>query len=118
MTRRRALLGRHERASANAGERRGIRSVAARAAGKRPSAYRLTAFADCLLYPVGRDPYALELCFDRAGHLAEAIDRRRGKPKIASLREHPEASTIRAPRSEVVRLLERLGAPEPRGGWR
>jgi hypothetical protein len=73
---------------------------------------------DCLGYRRGSNRFALELCFDRAGHLAEAIDRRRGKPKIASLREHPEASTIRAPRSQVVRLLKRLGAPEPRGGWR
>jgi hypothetical protein len=73
---------------------------------------------DCLLYRRGSDKFALELCFDRSGRLAEAIDRRSGKPKIASLREHPQASTIRVPRSEVVRLLKRLGAPAPRGGWR
>lgn len=73
---------------------------------------------DCLLYRRGANRYALELCFDRAGRLAEAIDRRSGKPRISSLREHPEASTIRADRSEVVRLLKRLGAPPPRGGWR
>jgi hypothetical protein len=73
---------------------------------------------DCLIYRRGSNRLALELCFDRSGHLAEAIDRRSGKPKIASLREHPGASTIRVPRSEVVRLLQRLGAPAPRGGWR
>jgi hypothetical protein len=73
---------------------------------------------DCLLYRRGADPYALELCFDRSGRLAEAIDRRNDRIKISSLREHPEASTIRVDRGEVVRLLKRLGAPPPRGGWR
>jgi hypothetical protein len=73
---------------------------------------------DCLLYRRGTRPYALELCFDRSGRLAETVDRRSGKARIASLREHPGASTIRVPRTEVVRLLKRLGAPPPRGGWR
>jgi hypothetical protein len=66
---------------------------------------------DCLLYRRGSDRLALELCFDRRGRLVEAIDRRSGKPKIASLREDPGASTIRVDRAEVVRLLKRLGAP-------
>lgn len=73
---------------------------------------------DCLLYRRGSNRSALELCFDRSGRLAETIDRRSGKPKYASLREHPEASTIRVDRAEVVELLQRLGAPPPRGGWR
>jgi hypothetical protein len=72
---------------------------------------------DCLLYRRGSNPYALELCFDRSGRLAEAIDRRSGKARIASLREHPQASTIRVKRAQVVRLLKRLGAPRPRSGW-
>jgi hypothetical protein len=66
---------------------------------------------DCLIYKRGTDRLALELCFDRKGRLVEAIDRRSGKPKIASLREDPGASTIRVERAEVVRLLKRLGAP-------
>lgn len=66
---------------------------------------------DCLLYKRGSDRLALELCFDSKGRLVETIDRRSGKPKIASLREDPGASTIRVDRAEVVRLLERLGAP-------
>jgi hypothetical protein len=73
---------------------------------------------DCLIYRRGANRYALELCFDRSGRLAEAIDRRHTKQRIASLREDPTASTIRVPRSEVVTLLKRLGAPAPRGGWR
>ena len=73
---------------------------------------------DCLIYRRGGNKLALELCFDRSGHLAEAIDRRSGKPKISSLREDSDASTIRVDRAEIVRLLKRLGAPPPRGGWR
>jgi hypothetical protein len=73
---------------------------------------------DCLLYRRGSNRFALELCFDRSGHVAEAIDRRSGSPRIWSLREDSEASTITVPRAEVVRLLKRLGAPAPRGGWR
>jgi len=73
---------------------------------------------DCLIYRRGPNRYALELCFDRSGRLAEAIDRRRSKEVIASLREDPGASTIRVSRALVVKLLKRLGAPPPRGGWR
>jgi hypothetical protein len=73
---------------------------------------------DCLLYRRGANPAALELCFDRSGRVVEAIDRRTGKSRFASLREQPQASTIRFDRAEVVRLLKRLGAPAPRGGWR
>jgi len=73
---------------------------------------------DCLIYRRGSNREALELCFDRSGRVVEAIDRRSGKPKYASLREHPTASTLHVERAEVVRLLKRLGAPPPRGGWR
>jgi len=72
---------------------------------------------DCLLYRRGSNPYALELCFDRSGRVAETVDRRVGADTISSLREHPQASTIRVDRGEVVGLLKRLGAPAPRGGW-
>lgn len=77
------------------------------------SAYRVgvgTGF-DCLLYRRGTNRFALEVCVDRAGRLVEAIDRRgRGDPRIASLREDPELSTIRVDRGLVERLLRRLGA--------
>jgi hypothetical protein len=66
---------------------------------------------DCLIYKRGSDRLALELCFDGKGRLVEAIDRRSGTAKIASLREDPGASTIRVDRAEIVRLLKRLGAP-------
>jgi hypothetical protein len=73
---------------------------------------------DCLLYRRGTKRDALELCFDRSGRLAEAIDRRSDIAFFASLREHPQASTIRVDRALVVKLLKRLGAPTPRDGWR
>jgi hypothetical protein len=109
---------RHERA-----ENRGIARVYALVGGiegPAPDAFRIDQEFkfDCLLWKRGTNPYALELCFDRSGHVIEAIDRRSGSPEIASLREHPEAAAIRVDRTEVVRLLKKLGAPPPRGGWR
>jgi hypothetical protein len=66
---------------------------------------------DCLIYRRGSNRLALELCFDRTGRLVETIDRRSGKRRISSLREDPQASTIRFDWDEIVRLLKRLGAP-------
>jgi len=40
----------------------------------------------------------------------EAIDRRSGTPRIASLREDPGAATVRVDRGEVDRLLRAFGA--------
>jgi hypothetical protein len=96
-----AVLGRHERADANSHEENGIRSIAARVHARKPSAYRLTAFADCLLYPEQGDPYALELCFDRQGRAIEAIDRHeRSQTRISSVRYDPSLSPVRRdPRS-------------------
>jgi hypothetical protein len=76
-------------------------------------AYRINVDSrfDCLIYKRGSNRLALELCFDAKGRLVETTDRRSGKPKIASLREDPGASTIRVDPAEVVRLLKRLGAP-------
>ena len=109
---------RHERA-----ENAGIARVYALVGGtswRAPDAFRIDQDFkfDCLLWKSGTNPYALELCFDRSGRVMEAIDRRSGSPKIASLREHPDAAALRVDRAEVVRLLKKLGAPPPRGGWR
>jgi hypothetical protein len=109
-----AVLGRHERAAANSQEERGIRATAALAAGLKPSAYRLTTFADCLLYPQQRDPYALELCFDRHGRLIETIDRRtRRRTRIASVRYHPSLSPVRRDPLGLFRELKALRALPP-----
>lgn len=102
-----AVLGRHERATANSHEENGIRATAALTDGRKPSAYRLTAFADCLLYPVQGDPYALELCFDRRGRLIEAIDRHtRSHTRISSVRYHPSLSPIRRDPHSLFRELK------------
>jgi hypothetical protein len=102
-----AVLGRHERATANSHEENGIRATTALTHGLKPSAYRLTAFADCLLYPVASDPYALELCFDRRGRLIEAIDRHtRSHTRVSSVRYHPSLSPIRRDPQSLFRELK------------
>jgi hypothetical protein len=63
---------------------------------------------DCLLYKRGRNPFALELCFDGAGRVIEAIDRRGGSPRISSIREDPSASNIRIDRAAALALIERM----------
>src|SRR5262249_51204148 len=54
--------------------------------------YRLEPIFDCLVYRRGRNPYALELCIDKAGRLVEAIDRRGAVRHYYSLRSEPTAS--------------------------
>lgn len=67
---------------------------------------------DCLLYRRGVNRFALEVCIDRQDRVVETIDRRAGgDPVIASLREHPDSSTIRVDEPLVQELLRRLGAP-------
>ena len=78
-----------------------------------PDAYRVnvgTGF-DCLLWKRNGLPYALELCFTPDGRVVEAIDRRRGGPHIASLREDPGRATTRIDPGLSRRLLRGLGAP-------
>ena len=68
----------------------------------------------CLLYRRGRDVFALELCVDPAGRVIEAIDRRTApEPRIWSLRDDPERSTVTVDRGEVNRLLREQGVPYP-----
>ena len=79
----------------------------------KPDAYRVdvgTGF-DCLLWKRNGFPYALELCFTPDGRVVEAIDRRRGGPHIASLREDPGRATTRIDPELARRLLRGLGAP-------
>ena len=66
---------------------------------------------DCLLWKRRSNPYALELCFTRDGRVVEAIDRRHGDPRIASLREDPDRATTRIDPDLARRLLRELGAP-------
>jgi hypothetical protein len=66
---------------------------------------------DCLLYRRGSNPFALELCFDGAGRVVEAYDRRGGSPKIWSLREDPSASSVRIDQAQAAALVDRLSRP-------
>ena len=104
--------GRHHARSELAGMRKTLAAVGP-LDNRTLSAYRIDIDSrfDCLIYKRGSNRLALELCFDRTGRLVETIDRRSGAPKISSLREDPDASTIRVDWAEVVRLLKRLGAP-------
>jgi len=75
------------------------------------SGYRVLPAFDCLVYRRGGNPFALELCVDRAGRLVEAIDRRTVDRKIWSLAFEPASSPVRVDRAVVDRLLARMGAP-------
>ncbi len=75
----------------------------------RPTGFRILNPFTCLTYARGGNKYALELCVGAAGRVVEAIDRRSGTPRIASLREDPGAATVRVDRGEVDRLLKSFG---------
>lgn len=100
-------LGRWQGQRAAAAERHKIERISAMVGplgARTPTAYRLATY-DCLLYSVGRDAYALELCFDRHGRLVEAINRAHvGQPaKVGTLRYDPaQASIIVAPERLLV----------------
>ena len=74
------------------------------------SGFRVFPAFDCLTYRRGANEFALELCVDRGGRVVEAIDRRQVTRRIWSLRFHPSASTDRVDRTEVDRLLKKMGA--------
>ena len=87
-----------------------IREVVGRLDRPRPTGFRILNPFTCLTYRHGSNKYALELCVDAAGRVVEAIDRRSGTPRIASLREDPGAATVRVDRAEVDRLLGSFGS--------
>jgi hypothetical protein len=74
------------------------------------SGFRVFPSFDCLTYRRGGNVLALELCVDGQGRVVEAIDRRSFDRRIWSLRFDPSASTDRVSRTEVDRLLRRMGA--------
>jgi hypothetical protein len=87
-----------------------IREAVGRLDRPRPTGFRILNPFTCLTYRRGANKYALELCVDGSGRVVEAIDRRSGTPRIASLREDPGAATVRVDRAEVDRLLRSFGA--------
>ena len=66
---------------------------------------------DCLIYRRGANPFALEFCFDDEGRVVEGYDRRGSSPKIWSIREEAEKSTIHIDRPQLEALIERLRQP-------
>ena len=86
-----------------------IREAVGRLDRPRPTGFRILNPFTCLTYGRDANKYALELCVDGAGRVVEAIDRRSGTPRIASLREDPGAATVRVDRREVDRLLRSFG---------
>jgi hypothetical protein len=66
---------------------------------------------DCLIYRRGTNPYALEFCFDDQGRVVEGYDRRGSSPRIWSIREEAEKSTIHVDRPRLEALIERLRQP-------
>jgi hypothetical protein len=87
-----------------------VRAAAGPLDGSRLVGYRL-AELDCLLYRDGKNPYALELCFDPHGRLVEALDRRRGgDPRIGTLRYDPRAAPLVVPPPRLLTLFRSVGA--------
>ena len=104
-------IGRYERSRAIKAQQKKIEHIAALTRG-RPTAYRFADQYDCLLYRVGPNPYALELCYDGQGRLVEALDRRRGL-HVGSLRYDPAAAPIRLAPSTIAGMLPRVRGVPP-----
>jgi hypothetical protein len=109
-------LGRweHDRASdeQSAGLERAWASVGGRIDAPALSAYRITVFANCLLYERDGNPYALELCFDARGRLVEAIERGE-ETRISSVRHDAARASVRVDTGSLFRLLVRAGGIPP-----
>jgi hypothetical protein len=106
-------IGRWERTHEATRETHGFRIVqrlVGRLGAPSLSGFRVFTSFDCLTYRRGANPFALELCVDRAGRIVEAIDRRQFDRRIWSLRFDPSSSTVRVDRAEVDRLLRKMGA--------
>jgi hypothetical protein len=106
-------VGRWQAHRALVADRHQIEQIAALAGpldGPRLSAYRVATY-DCLLYTVGKDPFAIELCFDSYGHLVEAIDRRHYgfAAQIGSVQYAPSAAPVTVPPPRLLKLIQRSG---------
>jgi hypothetical protein len=71
----------------------------------------------CLSYKRGARPFALEICFDRRGHLVEASDRRGVVPQVYSLVLDPDAPTVVVPPSRIRALAERVRRAVVQRAW-
>jgi hypothetical protein len=112
-------LGRWQAKRASAAERHRIEHIAAIVGplgSSVPTAYRLAIY-DCLLYPVGHNAYALELCFDLHGRLVEAINRAHlgYPPEVGTLRYDPAQAPIVVAPARLLTLFQRGGALQGKG---
>jgi len=82
-------------------------AVGARLVHPTQSVYDPGSGLQCLVYRVGRRPSALELCFDSAGGLIEAVDRR-GKERISTVRWSRSDAPLHIPPSEVVQAVKNV----------
>lgn len=116
------VVGRVESERAVSGQLAGIDRIRwmALATHKQPDAYRLTPTLDCLLYGIGINPYALELCYDHLGGLVEAIDRRSSTHSFWDIEYSPGAARVYLSPSRLSDTLRAMGAfkfiKEPPGG--
>jgi hypothetical protein len=72
------------------------------------SHFRFQVGLSCLVYERDGNPLALELCWDMAGRLVEAVDRRGGDERRWTLRPNPDAAEHRADIERVRRLARGL----------
>lgn len=84
-----------------------IRAVAESGAAGLPTAYRTTPGFGCLIYGTKKKPFGIELCYDPAGRIVEAIDRRAAPiVHIATLRFVPSAATNRGNTNAILAILK------------
>jgi hypothetical protein len=72
--------------------------------------FRVLPAFDCLTYDRDRNPLALEICVDPAGHVVEAVDRRTIHRRFWTLQFEPSASPVRVDRATVERLVRKMEA--------
>ena len=74
-----------------------------------PTSFRPEPNLDCLLYRVGANPFAIQLCFDARGYLVEAVDRRSAPARYWSVVTPPGEARTRVDRKAIDRLIRLLG---------
>lgn len=78
-----------------------------------PDGWRIDGSFRCLLYRLGANPFAYELCFDPAGALVEAIDRRSGLPVASTLRFQTSRAALHVSSSGLDVVLREMRAFVP-----
>jgi hypothetical protein len=90
---------------------RAMRMLAGQLGGPRLTSSRDETTLDCLLYSVGENPVAVQLCYDSAGRLVEAVDRRNREPVYWSIVHSPEEASVTVDSARIARILRKHGWP-------